>query len=254
MGLKKIVKRFLERKGYTIVLSQQTRADADICKEREFMDIYEKCKPYTMVSVEKSFALYKAVEYIVRNNIPGDIVECGVWKGGQAMLVAYTLLKEGDTKRRIYLYDTFKGMAEPTEMDIRVGTRENALTTWKKENRTDHNDWCYASLEEVREHVISTGYPKEQFFFIEGKVEETIPKTLPQQIALLRLDTDWYASTYHELVHAYPVLEKGGVLIIDDYGAWEGSREATDQYIQESNSSILLNKIGGSGRIAVKAF
>ena len=86
---------------------------------------------------------------------------------------------------------------------------------------------------------------------IEGKVEETIPGQAPGAISLLRLDTDWYESTAHELKYMYPALSAGGVLIIDDYGHWRGSREATDEYFS-SHSRVLLNRLDYSGRIAIK--
>jgi O-methyltransferase len=85
-----------------------------------------------------------------------------------------------------------------------------------------------------------------------GKVEDTFPKDTPDKIAILRLDTDWYESTRHELIHLYPKLSIGGVLIIDDYGHWEGARKAVDEYINDNTLRILLNRIDYTGRIAVK--
>ncbi|MDO8336403.1 MAG: TylF/MycF/NovP-related O-methyltransferase, partial [Candidatus Saccharibacteria bacterium] len=164
-----------------------------------------------------------------------------------------TLQKEGDLDRYMYLYDTYAGMVEPTAIDVHVGNKETALETWKKEDQGDYNDWCYASLEEVKANIVSTGYAAERLIFVVGKVEETIPKTIPGSIALLRLDTDWYESTYHELMNLYPLIVKNGVLIVDDYGAWEGSRKAVDQYIEENHLKMLLTKIGRSGRMAVKS-
>lgn len=250
--MKKIIIRLLGRMGYTLQRKHQHTVDDDIAMEPEFLEIYEQCKDYTMVSAVKSYALYKAVQYISRNKIPGDFVECGVWKGGQAMLISLTLQKEGDLGRRMYLYDTYAGMVEPTALDVHVGNKETALETWKKEDQGDHNDWCYASLEEVKANIVGTGYTVERLVFVVGKVEETIPKTIPGPIALLRLDTDWYESTYHELRHMYPLIVKDGVLIIDDYGTWEGSRKAVDQYMEENHLKMLLTKIGRSGRIGVK--
>jgi hypothetical protein len=85
-----------------------------------------------------------------------------------------------------------------------------------------------------------------------GKVEDTIPADIPEKIALLRLDTDWYESTKHELIHLFPRLQKGGVLIIDDYGFWKGARKAVDEYFAENNIQILLNRIDDTGRMAIK--
>jgi len=116
------------------------------------------------------------------------------------------------------------------------------------------NEWCYSPLEEVQKNLYSTNYPKEKITFIKGKVEETIPNIIPEKISILRLDTDWYESTYHELMHLFPRLSKGGVLIIDDYGHWKGSREAVDKYLKENEISMLLNRIDYTGRIGVKVF
>jgi hypothetical protein len=98
----------------------------------------------------------------------------------------------------------------------------------------------------------STGYPSDLINYVEGKVEETIPVNAPDQISLLRLDTDWYESTKHELIHLYPRLVEGGVLIIDDYGHWQGARRAVDEYIEENNLPLLLCRIDYTGRITVK--
>jgi hypothetical protein len=105
----------------------------------------------------------------------------------------------------------------------------------------------------VKQNLLSTGYPAERLHFIKGKVEDTIPGTCPDRIALLRLDTDFYESTYHEFVHLYPSLVDQGVLILDDYGTWQGAKEATEQYFKEKGINLLLNKIDKPGRIAIKS-
>ena len=112
--------------------------------------------------------------------------------------------------------------------------------------------WAYAPTERVRHNLGSTGYPEAQVTYVRGPVEETIPGTMPHRIALLRLDTDWYASTAHELRHLFPRLVTGGVLIIDDYGHWEGARRAVDEYFRDSDAKVLLNRIDYTGRIGVR--
>jgi hypothetical protein len=112
--------------------------------------------------------------------------------------------------------------------------------------------WCDASLEIVRKALAITGYPSDKIHFIKGMVEQTTPHSAPDKIALLRLDTDWYKSTKHEMIHLFPRLSKGGVLVIDDYGHWQGSRKAIDEYLAENNVKLLLNRIDYTGRIAVK--
>jgi hypothetical protein len=108
-------------------------------------------------------------------------------------------------------------------------------------------------LEEVRSNLVATGYPLDRVRFVKGIVQDTIPAAAPEVIALLRLDTDWYDSTAHELLHLYPRLVPGGVLIIDDYGEMPGQKEAVDEFCQRNGINLLLNRIDSSGRIAVKS-
>jgi len=122
----------------------------------------------------------------------------------------------------------------------------------QRESKATSIVWAYSPLEEVKRNLRLTGYDESRITYIQGKVEDTIPVRASERIALLRLDTDWYESTYHELVHLYPRLSVGGVLIIDDYGHWQGARRAVDQYIEENRLKILLNRIDYTGRIAVK--
>jgi O-methyltransferase len=207
--------------------------------------------PFTMTSIERLAALCAATEYITRCKIPGDVVECGVWKGGSMLAAAQTLARLGDTARELYLYDTFEGMPPPAAVDVAAFTGERADKLLA--GSTDKSDIrAYAPLEEAQKTLARSDYPASRIRFVKGRVEETIPQTAPERIALLRLDTDWYESTRHELQHLYPRLVPGGVLIIDDYGWWEGARRAVDEYIAENSLSILLNRIDLTGRIAVK--
>jgi len=252
----KLLKKILSKFGYTAIktnlykslLKEELSFDLD----REFTEIYEKTNHFTMTSIARMYSMYKATEYVVSNNISGDIVECGVWKGGSTMISALTLLKMNDSNRSLYLYDTYEGMNKPTEKDIRIYDNKPALNIWKKFQDKDINRWDYAPLEEVKTNLYSINYPKDNIKFIKGKVEQTIPSKIPEKIALLRLDTDLYESTYHELIHLFPRLSKKGVLIIDDYGYWKGQKEATDKYFKENNIKILLNRIDGQGRIGIK--
>lgn len=218
---------------------------------QETIDTILKVCDYTQTSQERLFALCEAVRYIVTNDIPGDIVECGVWKGGSIMAVAYTLMQLSQNNRDIYLFDTFEGMTTPTDQDI-SNTGILASDLLKQSSKDDKNSiWCYSTLEEVQESVASTGYSYEKIHFIKGKVEDTIPEQAPSLIALLRLDTDWYESTHHELVHLFPRIAPYGVIIIDDYGHWQGVKKAVDEYIRDHKIKILLNRIDYTGRIGV---
>lgn len=226
-------------------------ASIDI-KKNEANTIINEVKSYTMTSLERMFALYNSVEYVIKNNIPGDFVECGVWKGGSSMIIAKTLLKLGVTDRKIYLYDTFEGMAKPEEVDVDV-LNSSALNKWDEADKNDYAFWCESPLENVKNNMSLTTYPMDNIIFVKGKVEDTIPGTIPENIALLRLDTDFYSSTYHEFFHLYPILSKNGVLIIDDYGHWKGSKEATDKYFKENNIFPLMNRIDYTGRLIIKS-
>jgi len=211
-------------------------------------EIVEAVRPWTLTGPERIYALIHAVRYISKNVIPGAIVECGVWKGGSMAAAARALLQMKDVTRDLYLFDTFEGMSEPTAADVDY--------SGKKANEVMKIDPGYrcanAPLDDVRKVLYDTGYPKEKIHFIRGKVEDTVPGSAPAAIALLRLDTDWYESTKHELEHLYPRLAQAGVIIIDDYGHWLGSRQACDEYFAEKRIPLLLNRIDYTGRIAVK--
>jgi hypothetical protein len=217
------------------------------------IEICDAVKPYTMTSPERVNALIDAVRYVAANNIAGAMVECGVWKGGSTMAMMLTLKKLGDESRDFYLYDTFSGMSTPSDADVSFQGDKAHETFSKFEISEDVSGWCLSPLEEVKQNIFSTGYKKDKIYFIKGKVEDTIPENLPQTISILRLDTDWYESTKHELTHLFPLLQPNGVLIIDDYGHWEGVRKAVDEYLSDNNIRILLNRIDYSGRIGIKA-
>ena len=219
--------------------------------EPEFMRLYERCREQSMTSVERMYALYKATRYVVERDIPGDFVECGVWRGGSMMLVALTLLSLGRGDRGLWLYDTFQGMTAPTVDDVQEMSGRGAADILAENPRTlDNPFWGIAPKQAVEENLRRTHYPADRVHLIEGDVLQTIPARTPERIALLRLDTDWYATTKHELEHLYPRVSPQGVLIIDDYGYWRGSRKATDEYF--GANAPLLNRIDFTGRIAVK--
>lgn len=247
----RLIRRLIRNFGVDIV-RYRTEPIVPSDLSPDCIEIIKAVRPYTMTSPERVAALTGAVKYIVAANIPGSIVECGVWAGGSMMAVAYQLSRLAVNNRELYLFDTFEGMTRPTDQDISC-SGELALTRFEREKRTDDSSfWCHASIEDVRRNLYSTGYDTDRIKFIRGKVEDTVPSRAPERISLLRLDTDWYESTKHEMKYLYPRLSAGGVLIIDDYGHWKGSREAVDQYLEENNIRILLHRIDYTGRIAVK--
>jgi hypothetical protein len=209
------------------------------------IEIIRAVAPYTMTSTERIHALITAVRHIVGSGIPGDLVECGVWKGGSVMAMALTLLQLQNQDRALYLFDTFSGMTAPSDRD--VDYLGQPAQTILEDVR------CAATQEEVEAAVFGTGYDRANIHFVSGAVEETIPDQAPGMIALLRLDTDWYQSTRHELFHLFPRLTPGGVIIVDDYGHWHGARQAVDEYLADNRISLLLHRIDYTGRIGVKA-
>jgi O-methyltransferase len=219
--------------------------------------IVERALPYTMTGVPRLQALLDAVRYCVRREVPGAFAECGVWRGGSVLAMLLTLQELGVSDRDVYLYDTFEGMTRPTEHDMSEHDAP-ALETWTDAQQRNMTPWAdYFDPEEVgetavRETVLSTGYPAERMHLVRGPVEATLPGHAPDRLALLRLDTDWYESTAHELRHLYPRLSDGGVLIIDDYGHWEGARKAVDEYFAGEAAPLLLSRIDYTGRLAVK--
>jgi O-methyltransferase len=214
------------------------------------VELWRRVAPYTMTTPGKVYALARAVDYIVSRPVNGALVECGVWRGGSMMAIALTLLRAGDADRELYLFDTFEGMTEPGDEDVKQGGR-SAAEVLQQESR-DSSFWAIASIDEVRLAVLGVGYPEERVHLVKGAVETTLPENAPGELALLRLDTDWYSSTKHELIHLYPRLASGGVLIIDDYGYWRGARQAVDEYIRENELALLLIPIDHGARVAIK--
>jgi hypothetical protein len=246
--LRNTAKSILYRAGFEV----RRVGELGLAGESEWVtDVIKRVEPYTMTSPHKLAALCHSVEYIWKNKIPGSIVECGVWRGGSMMAAALSLIRVGDVSREIILFDTFEGMPPPTEKDKHRTLGISAAELLSGRDKTD-NAWAIAPLELVRRNVISSGYPEENIKFVKGNIEDTIPQHSPTRISLLRLDTDWYESTRHELKYLYPLLSTGGVLIIDDYGCWDGARKAVDEYVEANRLQLLLTRIEPTGRIGVK--
>ncbi len=215
------------------------------------IELIDAVGAYTMTSRERIFSLEQAVRYVVRGGIAGAFVECGVWRGGSMMAMALTLLDEGLSDRELFLCDTYEGMPEPGADDIGV-TGKSAHPTWKKRLVHGESQWCRAALDEVRANLVSTGYDQARMHFLKGRVQDTLPCDALGPIALLRLDTDWYESTKWELEQLYPQLATGGVLIIDDYGRWQGCRKAVDEYFASRGVTMLLARIDSYARMGIK--
>lgn len=241
---KKIISIVLEREKISFPVEA---SDKDI-------ECLKFCMPFTMTSVSRLYATLSAVKYVVNNSIEGDIVECGVWRGGNSMVIAKTLNDLNETNRNIFLFDTFEGMTLPSSMDI-DNSGQTAQSQLDHANREEGNNiWCKASIDDVRTNLFSTGYPKNLIHFVKGDVAETLENNfnIPNKISLLRLDTDWYESTKMELEVLFPRLVKGGVCLIDDYGHWQGARKAVDEYLAQHKIFPLIHVTDYTGRVFIR--
>jgi hypothetical protein len=242
----------MRKLGVDIVRYDGNAAPLPVDFDAKAIETIARVRSYTMTSPERLYALIQAVRYVAAASIPGDIVECGVWRGGSMMAAARTLLECGDVSRHLYLFDTFEGMSAPGARDVGVDGQAASELLRSQDRNDPGSAWCYASVEDVQSAMARSGYDAARVHFLKGKVEDTIPAQAPAHIAILRLDTDWYESTRHELEHLYPRLSPGGVLIIDDYGHWAGCRQAVDEYFASRKLHALLNRVDYTGRIAVK--
>lgn len=249
MGLVDVVRSIIQPLGVDVVRHPRSTPDFSPLE----LDLVKFVEPFTLTSPERIQALANAVRWIADEKIPGAFVECGVWRGGSMMVVARTLLESGVSDRDLYLFDTYEGMTAPTAVDVDHQGTAAARHFAKKQTGADSADWTLATLDEVCANLHRTEYPSDHLHLVKGKVEETLPASAPDAIALLRLDTDWYESTKHELEHLWPRLVSGGICIIDDYGHWAGSRRAVDEYFSSCGIRVLMHRIDYAGRLIVKA-
>ena len=220
--------------------------------DQEELVILKKISNFSMSTPANHWAIIQSIKHIHKNNINGDFVECGVWRGGN--LILFKIISEKlNLKRHIYAFDTFEGMPVPGKKDFDL-KNINARKIFDK-YKNKNIKWCYSDLEEVKNNIAKFD-PKytDTFKFIKGKVEDTLLENdnLPKEISLLRLDTDFYESTKKELEILYPRLVSGGVLIIDDYGHWKGSKKAVDEYFKLNENFEWLHRIDYASRLLIK--
>lgn len=224
-------------------------------QDAAFSEIWDCVEPHTMTSIDRAFALFEAVKYIHNRELKGNIVESGVWHGGSAMIIALTLKMLGDPTREIFLFDTFDGMPAPDDVDVDLhGNPAASLMEQQAEDKENSLIWAKSNRETVEDNMASTGYPMDRIHLIEGDVKETAQITRTGTLALLRLDTDWYASTIWELKQFWPRLSQHGVLLIDDYGHWSGAKKAVDEYFDGSEyPPVFLQTIDYTGRLVIRS-
>ena len=255
--LKTIAKKIFKHVGYQISISKHNEKYNNLpvelnnyeCELIKF--VYEN--QFTMTSIPRLVNTLKSCKYVVENNIPGDFVECGVWRGGNGIL-ARKYFDHVGSKKKVWMFDTFEGMTEPGIHDKKHGFNILAKIKYDKSLNENYVDWCYASLEDVKNNCIKSNINLNDVCFVKGDICKILlsKKNLPDRISVLRLDTDFYESTKSELEILYPLLSKTGVLIIDDYGGWEGSKKACDEYFIKMKEKIFLQVIDKTGRSGIK--
>lgn len=270
--MKKYLKKLFNRFGLDVIRSSSTVESNLNINERlgyELEDEAVECiytvKNNTMLSKRRLVTLYQQVAYCEKNNIPGSFVECGVWKGGAMGLMALANLHTGVERRHLHLFDAFQEICEPdASVDGERAVREVCEFTKKgghNEGKLQPLTGIYDSfggagtLEENKnllEKVI--GYPVEQIHYHVGWFQHTLPNEHEKidQIAILRLDGDWYASTKVCLEYLFDKVVVGGVVIIDDYGTYEGCRRAFDEFVTSRKIRLFLGSVDKDCRFFVK--
>jgi O-methyltransferase len=249
-SISKPVQGALGRLGYRLV--RRPRATAGFPTPPDCdpatAEIVRRVQPYTLTPPPRIMALCDSIRYLDRAGIEGPIVECGVWRGGSMLAAVLTLLELGSSERELYLFDTFTEMPRPDERDVHMSGA--AGPDFFDNVITGEAAFDLHPVGRVRELLDGAGYPPDRLHLVQGLVEETIPDRAPASIALLRLDTDWYRSTIHEMTHLYPRVVSGGILIVDDYGEFSGARDAVDEHLAGDGRPVLLNRVDFSCRLA----
>ena len=246
--VKNIILKLIHSYGYRLIKASTPNSIEEINKYEK--ELIETCSKYSMTTSLNMWSLLQSFYYIKNNNIEGDFVECGVWKGGNLILLQ-KLMEKYKIKKNIFAYDTFEGMPEPTNLDFKYdGSDGRQIFKHKKNNDIK---WVYSSIDEVKKNLSTNCKSKKNIKLIKGMVEKTLMKknNIPEKISILRLDTDFYESTKIEMKILFPRLVKGGVLIIDDYGNWLGARKAIDEYF-ENKTKPFLHFVDHSSRLHIK--
>jgi hypothetical protein len=204
----------------------------------EFARLYRTVRPYTMSGNARLRGLYDAVHHALSHDIPGDVVECGAARGGSAALMGLTL-RARDSRRRLWLLDTFEGLPAPTQNDPDF------------EIAKLYTGMCRGTLDEVSAlfHRLDIA---DRTVFVKGLFQDTLPSAAVGPIAVLHLDGDWYESVKVCLDRLYDQVSSGGVIQIDDYGHWKGARAAVDEFMRRRKLTIPLSRLDYTGRQLIK--
>jgi len=194
-------------------------------------------RSYTMVGLKRLDNIQSCIESVVANNIPGDFIETGVWRGGSTIFMRAVLKAYGILDRRVWVADSFEGLPKPNAElypadlgDMHHTVKELAIP-----------------LDQVQAHFQKFGLLDEQVRFLKGWFRDTLPTAPIAKLAVLRLDGDLYESTMDALVHLYPKLSIGGYVIVDDYGAIDACRKAIDDFRQTHGIEEEMHWIDWTG-------
>jgi O-methyltransferase len=195
-----------------------------------------RVRQFTMVSYPRLSALYDLASSLTRAGVAGAVAECGVWNGGSAAAIAEGF-RRGGQPREVWLFDSWEGLPEPDEIDVSTaGTRREI-------------GWNLGSERAVEEIFFARlGFNRDQVHLVKGWFEDTLPafRATSPSIALLHLDGDWYRSVRLSLDQLYDLVAPGGVVVVDDYGYWEGSRKAVDEFLIERRLPRPFGSVGSA--------
>ena len=223
-------------------------------EEAQIKEALKVVTGYTMISFERCATLWQQVRYLDRCQISGAIVECGVWRGGAIGLAALAhMASVRPASRHLHMFDSFEGLPEP---DAKVdGPAAVQLVAGRATGALKSTGTLVGPIEASRELLeAKIGYPKDLIHYHIGWFQDTLARDSDTfgDIALLRLDGDWYESTAVCLKHLYPKVVKYGVVVIDDYGHFEGCRRAVDEFLAVQKTPILLSHVDYSGRYFIR--
>lgn len=245
---KNLISKVLSKMGYSVINHNQKIVE--LSKKDD--DLIHLVKNYSMTPKIRIYNLLQALRHLKIKKIEGDYVECGVWKGGNILLFKKFLENEDTSKRNIYAFDTFEGMTVPDKNDFEISTNNTAIKLLQKDKNKETNVWGICSLDQVKRNISKHTKDLKNIYFVKGAVEKTLneSKNIPEKISLLRLDTDWYQSTRKELEVLYEKVSSGGIIIIDDYGHWGGSRKAVDEFF--SDKYVWMHYVDYACRLIIK--
>lgn len=266
--IRRLAEVVLSRMGYTISRKAPTdsstaSAGAGYDLESEAWESMQVVRSHTMVPYARLVTLYQQVVACERHDIAGSYVECGTWKGGAVGLMALGNLRHSAQRRHIHLFDSFAGIPEPDEeVDGERAVQEVVSVGGEAKGRLVPIKGFYDKYAdgvgdlETNRHLLETviGYDSRFLHYHEGWFQDTLPRVAPvlADIAILRLDCDWYASTRICLEYLYNKVVTGGFVVIDDYGYYDGCKRAADEFMTRERIRAYLNHIDASGRYWIK--